>query len=69
LTVTDEALSEVAKVGFDPLFGARPLKRAVQDHVENRIARLLLEGRCAPKDRIVVDLKDGEFTFEVVKPA
>ena len=69
LTVTDEALSEVAKVGFDPLFGARPLKRAVQDHVENRIARLLLEGRCAPKDRIVVDLKDGEFTFEAVKPA
>ena len=67
LKVTDRALDEIAKVGFDPHFGARPLKRAVQDHVENALARILLKGKAAPGDLVTVDEKDGAFTFDVAK--
>src|ERR1700758_3320652 len=63
LEVTPAALRELAKVGFDPVFGARPLKGAIQQRVENAVARLILEGRFGPKDVIPVDVKDGEFTF------
>lgn len=67
LDVTDAALDEIAKVGFDPLYGARPLKRAVQEHIENEVARLLLEGKAAPKDHVVVDSKDDHFVFDEKK--
>jgi ATP-dependent Clp protease ATP-binding subunit ClpB len=64
LDVSDAAVAEVAKVGFDPLYGARPLKRAIQQEIENPVARLVLEGRFGPKDVIPVDFRKGEFTFE-----
>jgi ATP-dependent Clp protease ATP-binding subunit ClpB len=64
LDVSDAALAEVAKVGFDPLYGARPLKRAIQQQIENPVARLVLEGRFGPKDVIPVDFRKGAFTFE-----
>ena len=67
LEVTDAALNEIAKVGFDPLFGARPLKRAIQDRIENGIAKLLLEGKAAPEDTVTVDAAGGEFAFGVRK--
>ena len=63
LSVTDAALDEVAKVGFDPLYGARPLKRAIQQHIENPVARLVLEGRFGPKDEVPIDFVNGEFRF------
>jgi ATP-dependent Clp protease ATP-binding subunit ClpB len=63
LEVSPAALRELAKVGFDPVFGARPLKRAIQQRIENPVARLILEGRFGPKDVIPVDVKDGEFSF------
>jgi ATP-dependent Clp protease ATP-binding subunit ClpB len=63
LEVSDEALSEIAKVGFDPVFGARPLKRAIQHRIENPVAKLILQGRFGPKDVIPVDVKDGAFEF------
>jgi ATP-dependent Clp protease ATP-binding subunit ClpB len=66
LDVSPAALKELAKVGFDPAFGARPLKRAIQQRIENPVAKLILEGRFAPKDVIPVDVEDGEFTFERV---
>ncbi|MGA0816056.1 MAG: ATP-dependent chaperone ClpB [Burkholderiaceae bacterium] len=66
LEVSAEALDEIAKVGFDPLFGARPLKRAIQSQIENPVARLILEGRFGPNDVVPVDLKDGAFSFERV---
>ena len=69
LEVTDAAVDEIAKVGFDPLYGARPLKRAVQDRSENGVARLLLEGKAAPKDTIVVGAEGEDFTFNVKKAA
>jgi ATP-dependent Clp protease ATP-binding subunit ClpB len=66
LDVSPAALSELAKVGFDPVFGARPLKRAIQHRIENPVAKLILEGRFGPKDVIPVVVKDGEFSFERV---
>jgi ATP-dependent Clp protease ATP-binding subunit ClpB len=66
LEISDEALDEIAKVGFDPLFGARPLKRAIQSQIENPIARLILEGRFGPNDVVPVDLHDGQLSFERV---
>jgi len=66
LEVSPRALSELAKAGFDPVFGARPLKREIQRRVENPVAKLILEGRFGPKDVIPVDFEDGEFAFERV---
>jgi ATP-dependent Clp protease ATP-binding subunit ClpB len=66
LEVSDAALDEIAKVGFDPLFGARPLKRTIQQRLENPIARLILEGKFGPKDVIPVDYKNGELSFDRV---
>ena len=67
LDVSDAALKRVAEAGYDPVFGARPLKRAIQQHIENPIAKLILEGRFGPKDIIPVDVdKKGQFSFERV---
>lgn len=65
LRVEPAALDELAQAGFDPHFGARPLKRAVQDRIENGIARLLLEGKAGPGDMVVADAKGHEITFRV----
>lgn len=67
LDVTEPALDEIAKVGFDPQFGARPLRRAIQDRIENGIARLLLEGKAAPGDTVKVGTAGEDFTFDVEK--
>jgi ATP-dependent Clp protease ATP-binding subunit ClpB len=64
LEVSDAALAEIAKAGFDPVYGARPLKRAIQQQIENPIARRVLEGRFGPKDVLPVDFRGGNFTFE-----
>jgi ATP-dependent Clp protease ATP-binding subunit ClpB len=67
LEVSDAALGELAKVGFDPVYGARPLKRALQSEVENALAKAILEGRFTPKDTIVVDYRGGSMVFEKKK--
>jgi ATP-dependent Clp protease ATP-binding subunit ClpB len=66
LEVTPRALAQIAKAGFDPVFGARPLKRAIQKDIENPVSKLILEGRFGPKDVIPVDYEDGRFVFERV---
>ncbi len=63
LHVSDEALAEIAQAGFDPVYGARPLKRAIQQQIENPLARQILEGKFAAKDRIDVGRKAGMLTF------
>ena len=67
LAVSDAAVSELAKVGFDPVFGARPLKRAIQQRIENPLSKLLLEGAFMPKDTISVGVDTinapGQFSF------
>jgi ATP-dependent Clp protease ATP-binding subunit ClpB len=64
LSVSDTALAQIAKAGFDPIYGARPLKRAIQQQIENPVAKLVLEGKIGPKDVVPVDYRDGKFTFE-----
>ncbi|GHU12887.1 chaperone protein ClpB [Betaproteobacteria bacterium] len=59
IEVDDSAVAELAKAGFDPVFGARPLKRAIQEHLENPLAKAILEGRFAAKDAIRV-VGEGE---------
>lgn len=66
LEVSAQAMEKIAQIGFDPVFGARPLKRAIQQHIENPVARLVLEGKFAPKDVIPVDYREGRFLFERV---
>src|SRR5947208_2037910 len=62
--ISDAAVAELAKVGFDPVYGARPLKRAIQSEVENPLAKAILEGRFAPKDTIYVDHRGGKMIFD-----
>ena len=72
LDVSPTALQELAKVGFDPVFGARPLKRAIQQRIENPLSKALLEGQFPPKSviRITVDpvKNPGVFEFERANP-
>jgi ATP-dependent Clp protease ATP-binding subunit ClpB len=67
LKVSPAALEELAKVGFDPVFGARPLKRAIQQRIENPLSKLILEGRFPPKSVIPVEVdpvrEPGVFHF------
>ena len=63
LEVSDAAVAELARSGFDPVFGARPLKRAIQQQLENPIAKQILEGKFGPKDVVPVDWRDGKFVF------
>jgi len=64
LTISEAALDEIATAGFDPIYGARPLKRAIQSQLENPLARHILEGRYAAKDTIVVGCVGGVMKFE-----
>ena len=66
LDVSPAAVMALAKIGFDPVFGARPLKRAIQQRIENPVSKLILQGRFGPKDVIPVDVDGGEFSFERV---
>ncbi|OVZ54501.1 ATP-dependent chaperone ClpB [Pigmentiphaga sp. NML080357] len=63
LEVSDDAIAQIARAGFDPVFGARPLKRAIQQEIENPVAKLILEGKFGPKDVVPVDWNEGRFVF------
>lgn len=63
MDVSDAALQKIAEAGFDPIYGARPLKRAIQQDMENPLSKLILAGAFGPKDIIHVDVKDGQLTF------
>ena len=63
LEASDAALTELARAGFDPVFGARPLKRAIQEHIENPLAKRILEGQFAAKDTIRVECENGKIVF------
>ena len=66
--LTDAAKNYVADNGYDPVFGARPLKRFLQRAVETPIARKLVADEVAPRSRLVVDLSNGEITVNVMPP-
>ncbi|MDD6735768.1 MAG: ATP-dependent Clp protease ATP-binding subunit [Clostridiales bacterium] len=60
ITFTDEAVSEIAKEGFDPVYGARPLRRAIQSKIEDMLSEEIIDGKI--KEKATVDVKDGQFT-------
>jgi ATP-dependent Clp protease ATP-binding subunit ClpB len=64
LEVTDAALQKIAEAGYDPVYGARPLKRAIQQQIENPLSKLILEGRFGPKDTIKVEAEGGNLVFK-----
>jgi ATP-dependent Clp protease ATP-binding subunit ClpB len=64
ITFSDAALAKLAEAGYDPVYGARPLKRAIQTLVENPLARRILDGEFAHGDTVAVDARDGALTFE-----
>ena len=64
LELSEVALDKIGEAGFDPVYGARPLKRAIQQYIENPLAQAILAGRYLPGDTIRVDVADGEFVFD-----
>ena len=63
LEVAESALAEIARAGFDPVYGARPLKRAIQANIENPLAKRILEGEFGPKDTVKIASKGGTIQF------
>jgi ATP-dependent Clp protease ATP-binding subunit ClpB len=63
LDLSEAALQFIAEAGFDPVYGARPLKRAIQQQIENPLSKAILSGRFGPKDTIRVDVRNGQLTF------
>jgi ATP-dependent Clp protease ATP-binding subunit ClpB len=63
LRISDAALHKLAEAGFDPVYGARPLKRAIQQEVENPLSKAILEGRFGPKDTVEIDVAGSELGF------
>ncbi len=63
MQITDAALDLLAEAGFDPVYGARPLKRAIQQQVENPLAQQILGGKFMPNDTILIDVAEGKLTF------
>ncbi|HET9191110.1 MAG TPA: AAA family ATPase, partial [Rudaea sp.] len=68
LTISDKALDLLGNIGFDPVYGARPLKRAIQQQLENPLAREILEGKFQPGDTVAVDTAGGRLVFAKAKP-
>lgn len=68
LTLSSQAKTYLAEVGFDPVFGARPLRRTIQRLVENQISSLLIKGEAVSGSRIIVDYDMNELVFKVEKP-
>jgi ATP-dependent Clp protease ATP-binding subunit ClpB len=64
LELTDRALEFLADTGFDPVYGARPLKRAIQRHVQDPLSMKILDGSITEGDRVVMDVKDGKVVFK-----
>ncbi|TME29727.1 MAG: hypothetical protein E6I62_09915, partial [Chloroflexi bacterium] len=67
--ITDAAMAHVAKEGYDPTYGARPLRRAIQREIENPLARAILGGEFAAGDTVRIDVLDGKIAFEKVTAA
>ena len=63
LDLDEEALQKIAEAGYDPVYGARPLKRAIQQQIENPLSKAILSGRFGPKDVIAVRVRGGELAF------
>ena len=65
LNLTDEAMDKICSAGFDPVYGARPVKRVIQRELENSLAQALLRGDFGHGDAIQADVKEGEIVFNI----
>ena len=65
ITFTDEAVAAIAKAGFDPVYGARPLRRAIQSKIEDELSELMLEGKVDSEHGVTCDYRDDAFVFDV----
>ena len=63
ISTTEEAISELARIGYDPTMGARPVKRVIQKEILNELSREILEEKINRSDNIVIDVFDGKFVF------
>ena len=66
---TEAALELLAEEGFDPEFGARPLRRTIQRQVDNELSRMVLGGSLDPGEKVMVSAEEGRLTFEVLDGA
>ena len=64
LSVTEAALEDIAAEGFDPVYGARPLKRAIQQRIENPLAKEILSGKFAAGDTVEARVENGKLVFD-----
>lgn len=64
LVISDAGLQKIAEAGFDPVYGARPLKRAIQQEIENPLSKLILQGKFGPRDTVHVGVENGAFSFK-----
>lgn len=64
LQISGEALALLSEAGFDPVYGARPLKRAIQAELENPLAKAILAGKYPPKSTVLVEAKNGQLVFD-----
>ena len=67
LEIADEAKALLAKKGYDPVFGARPLRRSIQAMVEDKLAELMLEGKVKAGDKVAVNAKDEDLSFDITR--
>jgi len=67
IELTKKAKSWLAEVGYDPTYGARPLRRAIERYIENPLSTKLLRGEFKEGDTVTIDLKDDELTFNTKK--
>ncbi|HLY52505.1 MAG TPA: hypothetical protein VKQ31_05800, partial [Steroidobacteraceae bacterium] len=67
VTLDDAARDLLGEAGFDPVYGARPLKRAIQQQIENPLAQRILQGEFLPGDRVRVGARDGQLVFGKVE--
>jgi len=63
LQISSDALDLLSEIGFDPVYGARPLKRAIQQYIENPLAKAILAGKYLPEQIILVETKDRQIMF------
>lgn len=64
INITNNAISKLADIGYDPLYGARPLNRVIQREVLNQLSKMILSGKLLPNEKILVDVENGEFVFK-----
>jgi len=64
LEISDRAIEKIAEIGFDPIYGARPLRRTIQKEIENALAKRILDGEFKENDKILIDYEDDKFIFK-----